>query len=97
MNVWQKCLIDADAALICTSFEDHGQLLVPFLHKHRLLQIRERFIRKSIRRPHPQTAQTKSQSMIMVKISVSLIHALLNTVRVDICHQESGNLFWLIL
>src|SRR5258708_27453646 len=96
MNVWQECLIDSYSALICTSFENHSQLLVPFLHKHRLPQIRERFIRKSIRRPYPQTAQAKSQGMIMVKISLSLIHTLLKTVIVDICHQESGNLFWLI-
>src|SRR5579859_3611914 len=97
MNVWQQCLIDSDAALICTSLEDHGQLLVSFLHKDRLLQVRERFIREAVRRPHSQTAQTESQGMIMVKISLGLIHALLQTVVVDICHQEAGHLFWLIL
>src|SRR5260221_2956794 len=53
-----------------------SQLLVLFLHQHRPLQIRARFIRKPIRYPNAQAAQTERHSMIMVEISIIRIHAL---------------------
>src|SRR5260221_7393388 len=97
MNVWQQRLIDSDSALIGTAFEDQSQLLVLFLHQHRPLQIRARFIRKPIRYPNAQAAQTERHSMIMVEISIIRIHALLLAIIVNIGHQKTGNLFWLIL
>src|SRR5215469_17844058 len=97
MNVWQQRLIDSDSALVGTAFEDQRQLLVLFLHQRRPRQIRERFIRKPIRYLNAQAAQTECHSMIMVIIGIIRIHARLPAIIVDIRHQKTGNLVWLIL
>ena len=97
MNVWQQRLIDSDSALVGTAFEDQRQLLVLFLHQRRPRQIRERFIRKPIRYPNAQAAQTERHCMIVVEISVIRVHVLVLAIGVNTVHQKTGNLFWLIL